>query len=118
MKFDNRQEIHQMEYNKWKREERSRTNLSHEIRPRPCAASAMAIQTKQRKVICKVKNTLIQEFQLDMESQLIQVWNVKMHMIQFVSMMMVIQMKLMKAIHKKKNMMNKEFQLDMESKLI
>jgi hypothetical protein len=42
----------------------------------------------------------------------------KMHAIQFVSMMMVIQMKLKKVISMMKNMMNKELQLEMESQLI
>jgi hypothetical protein len=53
-----------------------------------------------------------------MELKLIQVLNMKMHEIQFVSMMMVIQMKLTKVICKMKNTMIQEFQLDMESQLI
>jgi hypothetical protein len=40
--------------------------------------------------------------------------NIKMQMIQCVSMMMVIQMKLFQVIYKMKNNSNKEFQLDVE----
>jgi hypothetical protein len=58
----------------------------------------MAIQIKLMKVSSNTKNTPIQEFQFDMESQLIEVLKKKMHPIQFVSMMTVIQMKLMKVI--------------------
>jgi hypothetical protein len=61
---------------------------------------------------------MIQELQHDVELQLIQVPNGKMHSIQFVSMMMVIQIKLMKVIRNSQNMMNQEFKLDMESQLI
>jgi hypothetical protein len=43
------------------------------------------------------QNRTIQEFQPDVESQLIQVLMMKMHTIQFVSMMMVIQRKLNRA---------------------
>jgi hypothetical protein len=57
------------------------------------------------KVICNMKNMMIQEFQLNRESQSIEVSMMKRHEIQFVSMMMVIQMKLMKVIGKMKNMM-------------
>jgi hypothetical protein len=52
------------------------------------------------------------------ESQSIQVSNMKMQKIQFVSMMMVIQMKLTKVIGNLKNTMSQEFQLNRESKLI
>jgi hypothetical protein len=57
----------------------------------------MVIQMKLMKVIRNLKNMMIQEFQLDMESQLIQVLMMKKQVIQFVSMMMVIQMKLTKV---------------------
>jgi hypothetical protein len=74
----------------------------------------MVIQMKLMKVNSNAKNNRIREFHLDMESQVIEDPNMKMHAIQFVSMMMVIQMKLMKAICNLKNMMIREFQLNME----
>jgi hypothetical protein len=52
------------------------------------------------------------------ESGLIEVMILKMHIIQFVSIVNWIQMKLMKVIHNVKNILNKEFQHWMESKLI
>jgi hypothetical protein len=58
------------------------------------------------------------EFQHFLESKLIEVMNMKMYVIQFVSIVNLIQMKWMKIINKMKNMMNKEFQHSVESKLI
>jgi hypothetical protein len=57
----------------------------------------MVIQMKLMKVIRKIQNMMIQEFQLDMESKLRKDSKTKMHLIQFVSMMMVIQRKLNQA---------------------
>jgi hypothetical protein len=56
-----------------------------------------------------MKNMMNQEFQHFVESQLIDVRNMKMQMIQFVSVLNLIEMKLMK-VEKMKNMMNGEFQ--------
>jgi hypothetical protein len=67
-------------------------------------------QMKVMKVICSLKNILIQELQRDMESRLIEGSTMKMHRTQFVSMRTVIQMKLMKVTYKTKNMMIREFQ--------
>jgi hypothetical protein len=53
-----------------------------------------------------------------MESKLIQDPNLKMHLIQFVSMMMMIQMILMKVGCRHENMTIQKFQLDRELKLI
>jgi hypothetical protein len=78
----------------------------------------MAIQMKLMKVTRKMKNMPVQEFQHDMESQLIQVSRMKTRLIQFVAMMMVIQMKLMKMRSNLKNMTIQGFQHDMESQLI
>jgi hypothetical protein len=75
----------------------------------------MVIQMKLMKVIRNTENMIIQEFQLDRESQLIQLSMTKMHMIQFVSMMKVIQMKLMKIRCNVKNNRIRELQLDRES---
>jgi hypothetical protein len=52
-----------------------------------------------------------------MESQLIEVMNMKMHWSQFVLIVNLIQMKLMKVIHTMKNAMNQEFQHRVESQL-
>jgi NADH:ubiquinone oxidoreductase subunit 3 (subunit A) len=52
------------------------------------------------------------------ESQLIEVMNMKMQMIQFVSIVNLIQMRLMKVIHKMKNRINEEFEQSKESQLI
>jgi hypothetical protein len=71
---------------------------------------------KLMKVIGNNKNILIQEFQLNMESKLIQVSNTKMHLIQFVSMMMVTQMKLMKANPPKQTLIPRESPPNKESK--
>jgi hypothetical protein len=49
------------------------------------------------------------------ESQLIEVRMMKMHLIQFVSSLNLIQMKLMKVIDMAKNIMSKEFQHFVES---
>jgi hypothetical protein len=68
----------------------------------------MVIQMKLMKVNRNAKSTMIQEFQLNLESQLIQVSNMKRPPIQFLSMMMVIQMKLMKVIRNQKNMTSQE----------
>jgi hypothetical protein len=57
------------------------------------------------KLMCNNKNMMNKEFQLNMESKLIEVSKMKMQKIQFVSMMTVIQMKLMKVNNKMKNMM-------------
>jgi hypothetical protein len=65
----------------------------------------MVIQMKLMKVIRNLKSMTIQEFQLDMESKLIQVPRMKTHPIQCVSVMTVIQMKLMKVIYISENMM-------------
>jgi hypothetical protein len=71
--------------------------------------SAMtAIQRTLMKVICNMKNMMIQEFQLERESKLIQLSIAKMHQIRFVSMMMVIRMISMKMICNQKNMTNQE----------
>jgi hypothetical protein len=72
------------------------------------------IQMKLMKAIRKKKNNVIQQFQLDMESQLIEVSIARMPSIQLVSMMMAIQMKLTKITCNLQNMMIQEFQLDME----
>jgi hypothetical protein len=72
------------------------------------------IQMKLTKVIDNLKNKMNKEFQHWMESQLIEVMNLKMQMIQFVSIVNVIQMKWMKVIYMMKNKRNKEFQHLME----
>jgi hypothetical protein len=53
-----------------------------------------------------------------MESQLIEVMNMKMHTIQFAVIVNLIQMKSMKVIDTRKNMINQEFQHCSESQLI
>jgi hypothetical protein len=63
---------------------------------------------KLMKVIYKMKNILSQEFEQWKESKLIEVMNMKMHLIQFVSVVNLIQMKLMKVVHNMKNMKNQE----------
>jgi hypothetical protein len=74
----------------------------------------IVIQMKSMKVICNSQNMMIQEFQHDMESQLIQLSMMKMQMIQFLPMMMAIQMKSMKMMSNLENMMIQESQHDME----
>jgi hypothetical protein len=61
------------------------------------------------KVSNKMKNILSQEFEQWKESELIEVMNIKMLLIQFVSIVNLIQMKLMKVIYKMKNILNQEF---------
>jgi hypothetical protein len=56
--------------------------------------------------------------ELEMESQLSEVMNMKMHLIQFGVIVNVIQMKWMKVIDTTKSMMNQEFQHCAESQLI
>jgi hypothetical protein len=51
-----------------------------------------------------------QEFQHCMESQLVEVMNMKMHTIQFAVIVKLIQIKWMKVIDNMKNMTNQEFQ--------
>jgi hypothetical protein len=65
-----------------------------------------------------MKNMKNKEFQSFVESELIQVRNIKMKMIHFVSILNLIQMKLMKVIQMPKTTMNKEFQHFVESQLI
>jgi DNA-directed RNA polymerase beta' subunit len=65
---------------------------------------------KWMKVIDTLKNMMSQEVQHGLESQLIEVMNLKMHMIQFGVIVNLIQMKRMKVIHSMKNTMNQEFQ--------
>jgi hypothetical protein len=65
---------------------------------------------KWMKVIHASQNMMNQEFQHCLESQLIEVMNMKMHRIQFVLMVNLIQMKWMKVISTRKNMMNQESQ--------
>jgi hypothetical protein len=67
------------------------------------------------KVIDKMKNKMSQGFQLFLESELIEVMNLKMQKIQFESSVNLIQMKSMKVIHKMKNISNKEVQHCVES---
>jgi hypothetical protein len=64
-------------------------------------STMMVIQMKSMKVIRNMKNILIQEFQLEMESKLIEVSMMKMQTIQFVSMTMGIQMRLNQAMIQK-----------------
>jgi hypothetical protein len=68
------------------------------------------IQMKLMKVIDKMKNMAIQEFEHSLESIWIQVMKMKMHTIQLVSTVNLIQMKLMKVFHKMKNSLIQEFQ--------
>jgi hypothetical protein len=68
--------------------------------------------------VCNMKNNMNKEFQHWMESKLIEVMNMKMHLIQFVSIVNLIQMKLMKLIYNMKNITNKECQHTMEFQLI
>jgi hypothetical protein len=79
------------------------------MRPIQFVSMTMVIQMKLLKVTCSVTNMTDQEFQLDMESKLIQVQNMKMRPIQFASLTMVIQMKLMKVIGNSQNTMIQEF---------
>jgi hypothetical protein len=72
------------------------------------------IQMKLMKVISMMKNLMNKQFQHLTGLQLIQVMNLKMHVIQFVSSAKVIQMKLMKVIDNGENRMNKAFQHWME----
>jgi hypothetical protein len=62
------------------------------------------------KVIDKMRNMMVQEFQHFVEFQLIQAMNLKMHMIQFDSIVSLIQIKLLKVNHKMRNVMLQEFQ--------
>jgi hypothetical protein len=73
---------------------------------------------KWMKVIRKMKSRMIQEFQQFVECQLIEGINMKMHMIQFESIVNLIHMKLMNVIHIWKNMMIQEFQHFEEFQLI
>jgi hypothetical protein len=70
------------------------------------------------KVIYKMKNNSIQEFQHFLESILIEVMSHKMIRHQFVPSVNLIQMKLMKVIDNNKNILIQEFQHFVESKLI
>jgi hypothetical protein len=74
----------------------------------------MVIQRKVMKVRSNVQSMMIQEFQLDLESEWIEVLILKMHKIRFVSMMMVTQTKVMKVICNVENTLIQEFQLDTE----
>jgi hypothetical protein len=84
------------------------------MHPIQFVSTMMVIQMKLMKAICNLKNMTNQEFQLDMEQQLMQLTKMKMHPIQFASMMIVIQMKLMKVICNHKNRTSQEFQFDVE----
>jgi hypothetical protein len=64
------------------------------------------------------KNISNKEFQHCLESRLIEVMNVKMLPIQFVSSVNVIQMWLIKVIRNLENISNQEFQHYVESRLI
>jgi hypothetical protein len=77
----------------------------------------MVIQMKLMKVSSTSESMMIQEFQLNMESQSISLSNLKMHSIQFVSMMMVIRNKLMKVIEPHHVGTTEELELNKESKL-
>jgi hypothetical protein len=70
---------------------------------------------KLMKVIDNLQNIPNKEFQHSMESELIEVMNLQMQMIQFVPIVNLIQMKVMKVIDNMKNILNKEFQHWMES---
>jgi serine/threonine protein kinase len=70
------------------------------------------------KVIDNMKNRMNKEFQHCVESELIEVMNFQMQMIQFVSLVDLIQRIWMKIIHNLKNMMNKQFQNSVESRWI
>jgi hypothetical protein len=70
------------------------------------------------KVIYKMKNIPNKDCQHWMKSQLIEVMNMKMQMIQFMLIVNLIHMQLMKVIYKMKNIPNKECQIWMESQLI
>jgi hypothetical protein len=59
-----------------------------------------------------------QEFEQLKESILIEVIKMKMHLIQFVSIVNLIQMKLMKMIYNRKNIPNQEIEQSKESQLI
>jgi hypothetical protein len=54
---------------------------------------------------------VVSTIDISMESQLIEVMNMKMFLIQFVSIVNLIEMKLVKVNNKIKNMMNREFQV-------
>jgi hypothetical protein len=70
------------------------------------------------KVSNNLKNIGNKEFQHFLESILIEAMNMKVQMIQFVSIVNLIQMKLIKVIYNMKNMKNQEFQHFSESILI
>jgi hypothetical protein len=74
----------------------------------------MVIQMKLIKVNCRMKNMMIQEFQLDMELQLIQDPNLRRHSIQFVSMMTAIQMKLNRTRPTQKNFQTQFLAMNLE----
>jgi hypothetical protein len=59
-------------------------------------------------MIDSTKNSMDREFQHWMESKLIEVMSVKMHEMQFASIVNLTQMKVMKAIDNQQNMINKE----------
>jgi hypothetical protein len=79
--------------------------------------SVNLIQMWLMKVSNNVKNILIQEFQHFLESKSIEVMNMKMLPIQFVSSVNLIQMRLMKVIHKMRNNVIQEFQHSVKSQL-
>jgi hypothetical protein len=67
MKYNDQGGMHQKQHNKWKREAPPPLNVCHEMRIWKFGANVMVIQMKVMKVICKRKNMMIQEFQLDVE---------------------------------------------------
>jgi hypothetical protein len=70
------------------------------------------------KKIHMMKNMMNNEFQHFVESQLIEVRNTKIQLIQFRSRLNLIQKRLMKMFDVLKRMINKEFQHFVESQLI
>jgi hypothetical protein len=70
---------------------------------------------KSMKVIYNSKNMMNKEFQHSLESELIEVMNMKMQTIQFVLIVNLIQLKWVKVISTMKNMMIQEFQYHSES---
>jgi hypothetical protein len=67
------------------------------------------IQMKLMKVIDNDKNMMIQEFQHFLEFQLIEVMKLKMHLIQFESIVNLTQIKFTKVIYNMRNTMILDF---------